>query len=117
MAQTWPATVPTSVIHGSFRESPPDNTLRSPMDVGPDKVRRRSTSEPRPLGWDSQMTTAQVATFDTFYNTTLVSGTLTFNFPHPRTTVSSEMRYTQPPQYTPVGDGQWMVSMQVEIMP
>ena len=117
MAQTWPATVPTDVLQGSYSESPPDNLLRSSMDTGPDKVRRRSTAGPRPISWTILMTTTELGYFETFYVTTLVGGSLTFNFTMPRTGSSGELRFTSPPQYLPVGGVYWEVRMQVEEMP
>lgn len=114
---TWPSTLPQDFIEAEWRESPPDNLIRSSMDVGPDKVRRRSTSNPRPVSARMIMTTAQVATFETFYITTLISGSLTFDIDHPRTETEVEMRFVTPPEYTPAGGGYWWVDMQLEILP
>ena len=116
MAETWPVTLPTAV-EGNYRESPPDNLLRSSMDVGPDKVRQRSTAGPRPISWEMLMTGAQTATFDTFYVTTLANGSLTFNFTMPRTGNSAELRFSAPPSYNYLGGDYWSVSMQMEILP
>ena len=117
MAQIWPATVPTDFLLGGFSESPADNLIRSGMGAGPDKVRRRSTAGVRPIVGDILMTVTQLATFDTFYVTTLASGALTFNLAHPRTSVSQEMRFTTPPTYKPNGGVYWRVSVSMEILP
>jgi len=117
MAQTWPATVPTDIHVGSFREELPDNLLRTSMDVGPDKLRRRTTANIRPWTGSIIMTKSQLATFDTFYVSTLASGSLTFTFAHPRTAASSEMRFANIPTYTPIGGDYWEMSAQWEILP
>jgi hypothetical protein len=98
-----------------FKESPPDNTIRTKMEVGPPKMRRRGTGAPRPINGQCYMTAAQVVTFDTFYDTTLYSGSLRFDWKNPRTGVSKELRFTAPPVYTPMGEG-YIVAMSLEIM-
>ncbi len=43
---TWPATLPAPAL-SSLRETPPDNLIRTQMDKGPAKVRRRTTANVR----------------------------------------------------------------------
>lgn len=117
MAQTWPATVPDDLSVEGYYESPPDNLLRQSMDAGPPKVRRRTTSNVRPIRGKIIMTTTQLAAFDTFYTDTLSSGALTFNFDHPRTGTTEEMRFVRPPDYTSIGPTHWEVSLDMEILP
>ena len=117
MAQTWPVGVPTDVLINGYNESPPDNVLRSPMDVGPDKIRQRSTSAPRPMTWVIVMTTSELATFDSWFTGTLSYGALTFNFTLPRTSVSDEVRFTSQPDYQKMGGDYWSVVMPIEVMP
>jgi hypothetical protein len=117
MAQTWPATVPDTLSVSEYRESPPDNLLRQGMDVGPPKVRRRTTANVRPISGKIIMTTTELAAFDTFFTSTLASGSLTFNFDHPRTGTTEEMRFTAPPQYINVGPTHWEVSVHMEVLP
>jgi len=44
MTPLWPPSLPQSPLGDSFAEQPPNLIVRSPMDVGPAKVRRRSTA-------------------------------------------------------------------------
>ena len=112
---TWPPALPDYVLKDGFSEKLPDNTIRSKMGVGPPKMRRRGTGAPRPITVQQYMTATQVATFDTFYETTLYSGSLRFDWINPRTEVSKELRFTEPPIYTSTGAG-YTVSMKLEIM-
>lgn len=117
MAVTWPATVPTDINQSGYNESPPDVSLRQPMAVGPPKVRRRSSAGVRPINGIIRMTGAQLETFDAWYVSDLSGGTLPFDFPNPRTSVSKEMMFAVPPTYTPAGGDFWKVGVKMQVLP
>lgn len=117
MAQTWPPALSNYVLHDGYSESPPDNALRTEMDDGPVKTRRKSIAARRPIQVKKHMYKTEVATFDTFYDTTCVNGTLSFDWVHPRTGSVVEMMFTSPPVYESLGGTAWMVSMNLEILP
>lgn len=119
MTVAWPATVPTDVLEDSFAESPPENTIRSPMETGPAKLRRRATSAVRPVSWRQNLTTAQVADVDTFAVTTTKNGSIDFTRAHPRTGSSVTMRFLAMPSYAPAAGtpGRWLVSFSCEVLP
>jgi len=102
---SWPADLYGKVLKGSFRELPPDNTFQSNMDTGPPKIRRRSTSNTRPIEVSHFFTAADMVTFDSFYDTTLNSGSLPFNYRHPRTQVLGEYVFTELPEYVDMNQG------------
>jgi len=79
----WPATLPQGLLKSSFSDGPPDNLLRTQMEAGPAKVRRRTTAGVRPLSGAMRVTAAQWAIFKTFFDTDLQSGALSFAFPDP----------------------------------
>jgi hypothetical protein len=54
-------------VGASFQEAPPNNLLRSPMDVGPAKVRRRTTANVRVIGMTYMLNSDQMVTLDSFY--------------------------------------------------
>lgn len=85
---TWPATIPQTPIYGGFTEQRQPNNAGFAPEVGPPKSRRRSTAVGVPTSATFEMTTAQVATFDTFFETTLADGSLSFTWAHPLTGVS-----------------------------
>lgn len=84
---TWPAspTLPQRLLAETYSEGFADGRLVSQMETGPAKVRRRSSAMPRPIKGEMIMTAAQVASLRTFFNTTLIGGSLPFNFPDPIT--------------------------------
>lgn len=114
----WPTSLPQSPQKG-FAETGGVLVLRTPMDAGPAKQRRRG-ARPQGLQVTFIMTTAQTQTLETFVKTTL-QGTARFGFTHPRLNTVVETRIV------PQGDGQlytftylapdyWTVSLQLEIL-
>lgn len=116
---TWPVGLPQSV-NREYSESSGALLLQSPMDAGPAKMRRRG-QRPHLLNVSFYMTTAQVATLETFCLTT-ISATARFGFPHPRTGATVEARII-PQQngelYTTSFwvPGNWVVAMTLEVLP
>ena len=88
---TWPPTLPTSADSQSYSEMSGALVLVSPMDAGPAKMRYRG-QKPRQFSIEMIMDNTQIATLETFINTTL-RGTARFDFTHPRTQASIETRF------------------------
>ena len=113
----WPGSLPQAIRMDGYNEKAPDGVLRSPMDAGPGKQRRRTTSAARPISGTIAVSSAQLDTFITFFNTTLLAGSLRFSWREPRSSgTPAEFRFTQPPEYTPA-EGNWIINMKLEIMP
>lgn len=98
MPETWPGTVPEEELAGTFTEEIEDNRATFGPEVGPPKLRRRSSVPTAVLSWEQHLTAAQFAALRTFYETTLQDGVLTFTRTHPRTGASGTFRFTGPPQ-------------------
>jgi len=114
---TWPATLPQVLQVSGFEETLGAFTIRTQMDAGPAKQRRRFTAAPRPVtgsitvdadGWDD---------FVEFYETTLEGGSLSFDWVKPGTATPATFRFTAPPSRTAFGGDIYIVSMQLEILP
>lgn len=114
----WPiAPFPQLPLQAGYSESPPDTVIRSPMDAGPAKLRRRTTAGVRRLACALRLTTAQVATFDSFYVTSLQGGALPFDWVNPRTGAAESLRFVGPPAYgAPSGD-LFPVTFKLEVLP
>ena len=113
---TWPAALQDLWLKDGFREVPPKNVLRTNMDVGPPKVRRRTTSNVRSFFGQMFLTSARVATLDTYFVTTTKSGSLTIELKHPRTGATGTYRFVKEPQYTSHNEG-FIASIQLELLP
>jgi hypothetical protein len=64
------------------------------------------------------MTAAQLTMLETFYNTTLLGGSLRFSWTKPPAhTAACEMRFTESPSWTAVEPEVYEVSLSLEILP
>jgi hypothetical protein len=78
VAAVWPGTLPTYFSVEAFERQGPDNVVRNTTLSGRVKTRRHSTKTHRTVRGTMMLTQAQVATFETFYLTTLKDGSLPF---------------------------------------
>ena len=81
MSITWPLTLPQSFLVDSFTEESVDNIVRSAMDSGPSKARRRLTATVEPFSGKMIMTQAQYIIFKDFFRNLIQDGALTFEMP------------------------------------
>lgn len=93
----WPVTLPEYVLESGYNEQFPKNTVETEMESGPMKTRRRFTKIFRRFQVSMIMTPEQAATFEEFYFSTCGSGTIAFDWLHPRTRDPMSMRFTNPP--------------------
>jgi hypothetical protein len=119
---TWPSSLPQDVLVQGYEEGPPNTLVRTEMDQGPDKVRRRSTAGTRTFAAQAIMTKAQVATLDSFILDDLSGGALRFDWVHPRTQASVSFRFVPIDEqrivtYSALGGDVYRVQMQLEILP
>lgn len=84
MSIIWPETLPQKFLARGYDERTPNNVIRSKMDQGPDKVRRKSTDAPWVFSGFIRIDESQVPIWLEFYYTTLME-VRSFTFPHPRT--------------------------------
>ncbi len=118
MAEIWPGTLSNHILIDGYSETAPNNMIRSKMDEGPPKTRRLSIAARRPITAQKHMYTSELELFDTFYTETLVEGTLSFDWVHPRdNSTAVEMMFTAPPVYSSLGGTAWNVTMNLEILP
>lgn len=95
MAIDWPSALPDCPQTWSQVDLP--NVIRSDVDIGVAKVRRRYTRTRSQFAVSLTLPKAQFDAFETFYRTTLKDGLLTFNYKHPYTGVVMECRFLEPP--------------------
>lgn len=101
----------------------PAAAIRSTVDVGIAKSRRRASAAPTPVECSVLLTRAQVATFREFFTETLEAGSLPFEWVDPASGSTVEMRFVAPPRLTPRAPRQaaqaeyWSAALQLEIIP
>ena len=118
---SWPTAgnFPQSPQKG-FTESIGMNIIRSPMDSGPAKMRKRSNT-PNTMNLSFILTTAQVTTLETWIKNT-IKGVARFGFTHPRTQTVIEARIVPTSdselfQLKYLAPGYWETSFKFEVLP
>ncbi len=112
----WPTSLPQSPLQDSYRETAADNTIRTTMEQGPAKLRRRATSAVSKLAIGFILSPAQMNTLQSFYTSGTSGGIIPFTFPHPRTGNSVSCRMTAPPSIAAIG-GYFKVALEMEVLP
>jgi hypothetical protein len=87
------------------------------MEQGPAKLRRRTTSGVRMLAFEMLLSRAQTETLDSFYQDDLASGSLPFDFTHPRDGSAISCRFKRPPEYVPTSSEYFRCGLELEILP
>src|SRR5262249_38482241 len=132
----WPAELPQIVQLSGYQESPPDLVLRTQMDAGPAKVRRRFTSGVRPIKASLTLHENECQMLDNFFIQDCAGGALAFDWQSQRSPDASElvdesdlvtdstfllvarsMRFVKPPTYQPLGGELYEAMLDLEILP
>lgn len=113
----WPATLPQSALAQKYNEKPPKTVLRTEMDAGPAKVRRRFTAGVRQFRIGLVLTKTQVATLDTFFVTTTNDGADQWTWKNPRTNSAANFRFVEEPTYTHRSGDYYFVQLTLEQLP
>lgn len=111
---TYPASLPHLFRVSHQEEELGMNVLRTSMDIGPDKTRRRTSNTPDSLSLGhNSFTEAHKATMTEFFKDTLFGGTLSFSMTPPGGSAET-FRFTAAPKFKPMGGGKYSVSVQLE---
>ncbi len=109
----WPELLPPTLLLAGLSMQPQGNVIRTAMDAGPKKARRRYTARTVAYSGKQLFDAAELAVFEQFYHTVLADGVLRFNFTDPITLKTAEFRFTG--AYSAVAaDGLWEVAMPLE---
>lgn len=108
---TWPSQF--KVSRDSFMEKLPNRVIRSSMDVGPAKTRRRTILGVKEVNGMFHCNPEDYEDFEDFF---LDNDALWFDFPHPRTGQMVKARFTDVPQAS-MNETMYEVSFTLEILP
>jgi hypothetical protein len=115
-APAWPSSLPTQFLHGTYEEALPDGRIRTDMEVGPAKVRRRTTAAPRPMKGQMTLDNSQMGALSTFWTTDTVYGSRAFTMTHPWFGNTVLVRFVEAPSWTRIGD-HVQVTFDLEVLP
>ena len=95
MEISWPDALPDGFLADGFSQKPQSNVLRTKMDAGPKKARRRYTARTVNYTGKQIFTREEMALFENFYHNELADGALRFVFTDPVTLEKAEFRFTE----------------------
>jgi len=111
---TWPVTLPQYPLISNHSTKLQTQSIRSKMDIGPAKVRRRfsaGTSD-----WSCSIIVPTVAildVFNDFYLNTLQGGSLTFDWAY----FTNAVRFKNTPDVKPITPVSYRITFIIEEMP
>lgn len=113
----WPVSLQSKVNADSFKIAWGETVLRSDMDIGPAKVRRRFTKGVDVMSCAINLTVEQYDTFETFYKTLVNGGATRFEINHPISQDVVLVRFTGPPEIAPLGGVMFRAAFELEVLP
>ena len=116
MADAWPASIP-QIPALPANISMPWNVELAQFDVGPPQSRLVTTANVEQFDPGSIVLadSTQLATFRTFFETTLAGGSLPFETTYFGAT--REMKFTEAPQITELGADRYRLQMSLVVLP
>lgn len=123
MALIWPATLPLYPLTRGYEETSPTLTIRTQMETGPPKVRKRFTSGITQIKCLFILIGSQTQQLDQFYTGPAAGGAEPYEWVHPRTRQTINVRFLSPPMYRSVEALQpfqhwyWEAEISVEVLP
>jgi len=113
----WPPEISDAFTSDAFTETPQEITIRTEMDTGPPKVRRRFIHPVRTYHCEIVLRDAdEYQILRDFYYITLAGGTDTILIPHPITDEETEFRFASAPKFSALGIA-WRASFDLEALP
>ena len=119
---TWPATLPQRLSADASVQDDESRAITD-MDSGPASVRNRFTAITQKVKGSMVLTGSQLATFDTFFRSTIKHGALSFSWIHPFTEAAVTIRFKGKPEWqcikpaSAVNDRIYQASLELEIQP
>jgi hypothetical protein len=137
----WPAALPQYLLTRNYSEDDPDTVIRTQMDAGPAKIRRRFTAAVRQLAGMIVVDEDQLDTLSDFFMNDCAGGAIAFQWTMQRRqrdtaepTDTSQItdtsllpltfvgtnnyRFVKPPRYSDTGDGaHYEAALSLEILP
>ena len=113
----WPEMLPAAPLNEGFRETMADTLVRTGMDQGPGKTRRRGTAGVGALTLQYILSTDEMTALRHFHDADLGGGALAFAFSHPVTGVPLNCRFKSPPAFTTLNGGYFRAALEFEVLP
>jgi len=113
---SWPVGLPAMFTINGLSGEEPDVNIREDTDIGPAKVRPRYTAASEPMSGQLLLGVDQLASFRSFYRSTLYRGSLPFYWLDPRDASLALFRFVGAFKWE-AWNGMYVVTFQVEKLP
>lgn len=111
----WPPSLPQVIRLEGLATKKKSNVVRTQMDAGPQKARRRYTVQTKEFTGSVVVNESQRELLEDFYDNVLGSGVLRFVMKDPQTLLPAEFRFLE--DYDEESnDGLWIITMKLEKM-
>lgn len=112
----WPVGVPSEFEISGYQEPFTDSSIKSSMDAGPPKRRRRFSAMTREMSGNIIMTGSEVTDLETFYYDT-IKQVGEFTFLHPRKGTTINVVFNGAPSVNAIGPDLFQVGIKFEVQP
>lgn len=119
MPDTWPLTLPQNFQIGGFSEGAGDGLGEYVPDYGPSITRLCTAAVMRPMAGPMMMSDVQLASFRTFFNVTILRGSLPFYFPDQVEAGTLLVKFTKqaPPNWVCLGGPTYQLNLALMVLP
>lgn len=120
MTDAWPGTLPQALQINNATLGEADGTVEYAPDSGPTISRLASSGAMAPISGSVICTSDQIATFRTFFVTTILGGSLPFNFPDPMGGSALLVKFTKQggmPNWTALGGDTFQLNLVLAVLP
>lgn len=114
---TWPSTIPQRFSQAGFSGEVQDVTIRSSVDAGPPKSRRRFTAAVQYFSGAIDMTKAELEIFRTFFHTTTRGGSDPFTWVNPESESAATVMFSPAVYRTEALEHMVRVSFRIGVLP
>ena len=114
---TWPTDLPQIPLRDGFLDEPEDLAVRDEPDIGSPLTRPIATAYGTNFTMKMIMTKVQKLSIKTFYFSTLVSGTLSFDWIHPDEKTAGKFIFTEVPKWPKLAADVYLVSFKLYMKP
>lgn len=112
---TWPDSLPQVLILDGLGAQNQNSVVRTEMDAGPAKQRRRYTVSQKDFSGSIVVTESQREILEDWYDSVIGGGALRFVMKDPQTLLPREFRFREHYKEDSL-DGKWRITMELEKM-
>lgn len=116
MPELYPSNIPQKFQERGFEYTVGNNLIRSEFSSGPSQTRRKSTKRIDTMKGVIRFTKDELQVFETWYNSTIKDGSLSFYITNPMNQQTIEVKFKNQYKYVPIGFDTYDVNFELEVI-